>query len=195
MWSSLKCYLNSILHPWLRGLGYFYNPFLLQSQMNFPGIKLSRVFYMIRWNSATEMTQTFIHLLESDHLKKYIVLKVPSCSSAVWLPETVMASTTLHLRSLTLFLCVLCYWQWGPVSLIYLHLQNRYQEGIGRKFLGNNIFCFSMWQLLLEVNKVFEDICFDRYSGISKKKGRESRRSSVSQLHPLNFMTENSDFN
>lgn len=52
-------------------------PLVFQSQMSFPGIKLSRVLRMIQWNSATEMTQTFIHLLESDYFKKHILLKVP----------------------------------------------------------------------------------------------------------------------
>lgn len=74
------------------------------------------------------MTQTLIHLLESDYFKKCVLLKVLSCSSLVRISEVVMAFITLHLRSLLLFLCMLSYKQPGPVSLSYFHSQSYYQK-------------------------------------------------------------------
>lgn len=66
-----KFYTTSSAQRFL-GIFFFLIPLsqVFQPQLNFPGIKLPRVLYTIRGNSATEMTQTFIHLPESDYFKK-----------------------------------------------------------------------------------------------------------------------------
>lgn len=69
--NEFKLHTTSLALRFL-GISFFLIPLsqVFQSQLNFLGIKLPRVLYTKRGNSATGMTQTFIHLLESDYFKK-----------------------------------------------------------------------------------------------------------------------------